>query len=115
MELIPSFFVLQLTFQIKTVCVGKTCDSKDYGRYYGMSIKHHAPNKFLILSALGSMNFVISFSLLLTMPIGGQMLESLGSTALSGLYLGVVLMGGLLVLAARSVILGKWFDCTSKI
>ncbi|KAF6808285.1 riboflavin transporter MCH5 [Colletotrichum sojae] len=79
------------------VCVGKTCEAKDYGRYYG------------------TMNFVISFALLLTMPIGGQMLESLGSTALSGLYLAVVFVGGALVYAARSVMLGNWLDFKTAI
>ncbi|KAK1494933.1 riboflavin transporter MCH5 [Colletotrichum abscissum] len=71
-------------------CVAKTCELKDYGRYYG------------------TMNFVISFSLLLTVPIGGQMLQSLGPTALSGLYLAVVFAGGLLVYAGRSVVVGSW-------
>ncbi|KAK1486758.1 riboflavin transporter MCH5 [Colletotrichum tamarilloi] len=71
-------------------CVAKTCELKDYGRYYG------------------TMNFVISFSLLLTVPIGGQMLQTLGPTALSGLYLAVVFAGGLLVYAGRSVVVGSW-------
>ncbi|KAK2733817.1 MFS monocarboxylate [Colletotrichum kahawae] len=79
------------------VCMGKTCEPKDYGRYYG------------------TMNFVISFSLLLTMPISGQMLDSLGSTALSGLYLVVVFVGGLLIFAARSTLVGSWFNVFSKL
>ncbi|KAL0932437.1 riboflavin transporter MCH5 [Colletotrichum truncatum] len=79
------------------VCMGKACDTKDYGRYYG------------------TMNFVISFALLLTMPVSGQMLESLGSTALSGLYLGVVFLGGILIFAARSTLLKTWCDFSSTI
>ncbi|KAL0777506.1 hypothetical protein CaCOL14_007024 [Colletotrichum acutatum] len=71
-------------------CIAKTREPKDYGRYYG------------------TMNFVISFSLLLSMPIGGQMLQSLGATALSGLYLAVVFAGGILVYAGRSVAVGYW-------
>ncbi|KAF4838967.1 Aspyridones efflux protein apdF [Colletotrichum tropicale] len=63
----------------------------------------------------GTMNFVISFSLLLTMPISGQMLDSLGSNALSGLYLVVVFIGGLLVFTARSTLVGSWFNFVSKI
>ncbi|KAK1676232.1 riboflavin transporter MCH5 [Colletotrichum godetiae] len=78
-------------------CVAKTCEPKDYGRYYG------------------TMNFVISFSLLLTMPIGGQMLESLGSTALSGLYLAVVFAGGTLVYVGRSVVVGSWANVRERI
>lgn len=70
---------------------------------------------YLMYATSGTMNFVISFALLLTMPIGGQMLDSLGSTALSGLYLAVVFMGGALVYAARSVMLGNWFDFKTAI
>ncbi|KAJ3532861.1 hypothetical protein NM208_g8249 [Fusarium decemcellulare] len=49
-------------------CIGKTCEHKDYGQY------------------LGTINFTVSFSLLITVPIGGQMLQELGGQALGGLY-----------------------------
>ncbi|OLN88288.1 putative transporter MCH4-like protein 1 [Colletotrichum chlorophyti] len=79
------------------VVVGKTCEPKDYGRY------------------LGTMNFVVSFSLLITVPIGGQMLESMGGTALSGFYLAIVFLGGVCFFAARSLLVGRWLVLRTKI
>ncbi|CAJ2501337.1 Uu.00g041900.m01.CDS01 [Anthostomella pinea] len=46
------------------VCAGKTCDTKNFGRYFG------------------TMYFVVSFSLFITIPLGGQMLQSVGTKAL---------------------------------
>ncbi|KAK1691094.1 major facilitator superfamily transporter [Colletotrichum godetiae] len=79
------------------VCLGKTCEPKDYGRY------------------LGTMNFVVSFSLLVTVPIGGQMLESMGGTALSGFYLAILFLGGVCYFAARSLLLGGWLTLRARI
>ncbi|KAI3531279.1 major facilitator superfamily transporter [Colletotrichum paranaense] len=79
------------------VCLGKTCEPKDYGRY------------------LGTMNFVVSFSLLVTVPIGGQMLESMGGTALSGFYLAILFLGGVCYFAARSLLLGGWLTLRASI
>lgn len=61
------------------------------------------------------MNFCISFAALITLPIGGQMLETMGATALSGLYLAVVFLGGVSSFAARSLLVGSWFDFAAKI
>ncbi|EFQ32430.1 monocarboxylate transporter [Colletotrichum graminicola M1.001] len=69
------------------VCVGKTCEPKDYGRY------------------VGTMNFFVSFSLLVTVPVGGQMLDSMGGMALSGFYLAVIFLGGGCFFAARTLLL----------
>ncbi|KAK2025102.1 major facilitator superfamily transporter [Colletotrichum zoysiae] len=69
------------------VCVGKTCEPKDYGRY------------------VGTMNFLVSFSLLVTVPVGGQMLESMGGMALSGFYLTIIFLGGGCFVAARTLLL----------
>ncbi|KAK1978113.1 major facilitator superfamily transporter [Colletotrichum cereale] len=69
------------------VCVGKTCEPKDYGRY------------------IGTMNFFVSFSLLVTVPVGGQILESMGGTALSGFYLVIIFLGGGCFFAARTLLL----------
>ncbi|KAF4970431.1 hypothetical protein FSARC_2541 [Fusarium sarcochroum] len=55
---------------ITPVCVGKTCEPKDYGRYYG------------------TLNFIISFSLLISIPTSGAMIEKMGTHALSGLLAG---------------------------
>ncbi|KAI8279552.1 hypothetical protein K4K59_008917 [Colletotrichum sp. SAR11_240] len=79
------------------VCIAKTCDPKDYGRY------------------LGTMNFVVSFSLLITVPIGGQMLESMGGTALSGFYVAVLFLGGVSYFAGRSLLVGGWFTFRTRI
>ncbi|KAK1965013.1 major facilitator superfamily transporter [Colletotrichum sublineola] len=68
-------------------CVAKTCEPKDYGRY------------------IGTMNFLVSFSLLVTVPVGGEMLESMGGTALSGFYLAVLFLGGSCFFAARTLML----------
>lgn len=61
------------------------------------------------------MNFVVSFALLITVPIGGQMLESMGAMALSGLYVAVVFMGGVSTFAARSLLVGTWFGFNARI
>ncbi|KZL81375.1 mfs monocarboxylate [Colletotrichum incanum] len=79
------------------VCLGKTCEPKDYGRY------------------LGTMNFFVSFSLLVTVPIGGQMLESMGGTALSGFYLAVIFLGGVCFFAARALLLNGWLTFRARI
>ncbi|KAJ0159433.1 putative transporter MCH4 [Colletotrichum tanaceti] len=79
------------------VCVGKTCEPKDYGRY------------------LGTMNFVASFSLLVTVPIGGQTLESMGGTALSGFYLAIAFLGGVSFFAARALLLDGWLTFRARI
>ncbi|KAF3354352.1 hypothetical protein VdG1_07817 [Verticillium dahliae VDG1] len=79
------------------VCMGKTCEPKDYGRFYG------------------TMNFVVSFAVLITVPIGGQLLESMGSTPLAGLYMAIVTLGGAGLFAARALLVGSWFDMRAKI
>ncbi|RXG43188.1 hypothetical protein VDGE_09737 [Verticillium dahliae] len=79
------------------VCMGKTCEPKDYGRFYG------------------TMNFVVSFAVLITVPIGGQLLESMGSTPLAGLYMAIVTLGGAGLFAARALLVGFWFDMRAKI
>ncbi|KAM0324412.1 hypothetical protein ACHAQA_008194 [Verticillium albo-atrum] len=79
------------------VCMGKTCEPKDYGRFYG------------------TMNFVVSFAVLITVPIGGQLLETMGSTPLAGLYMAIITLGGVGLFAARALIVGSWFDLRAKI
>lgn len=62
------------------------------------------------------MYFFVSFSLLLTVPLGGQMLSTFGTRALAGLYVGIVLAGGVCFLLARQVLYGKrGFDLKAKI
>ncbi|KAF4344148.1 monocarboxylate transporter 2 [Fusarium beomiforme] len=77
---------------ITPVCMGKTCEAKDYGRYYGM------------------MNFVTAFALLIALPTSGAMLENMGPQALAGLFTGMTAVGGACYLAARALLIGKWLS-----
>ncbi|KAF5013280.1 hypothetical protein FDECE_709 [Fusarium decemcellulare] len=74
------------------VCVGKTCEARDYGRYYG------------------TVNFVISFALLISIPTSGTMVEKMGTQALGGLLAGVLALGGMCLFAARALLMGQWFS-----
>ncbi|XEU97426.1 hypothetical protein FSHL1_002712 [Fusarium sambucinum] len=78
-------------------CVGKTCEHKDYGQY------------------LGTINFTVSFSLLMTVPIGGQMLQELGGQALAGLYVGVLCLSSAAVYIARSFLVGSWVKLPERV
>ncbi|RFN54746.1 hypothetical protein FIE12Z_980 [Fusarium flagelliforme] len=82
---------------ITPVCVGKTCDPKDYGRYYG------------------TLNFFISFSLLIAIPTSGTMVEKMGTQALSGLLTGIIALGLCCLIAARAFLIGEWFAIKTKI
>ncbi|KUI53623.1 putative transporter MCH4 [Cytospora mali] len=80
------------------VCMGKTCETKDYGRYFG------------------TMYFFVSFLILLAVPMGGQMLSSFGTRALAELYVGIVIVGGIAFLIARQLLHGKkGLDIRAKI
>ncbi|RMJ14516.1 hypothetical protein CDV36_005817 [Fusarium kuroshium] len=79
------------------VCMGKTCETKDYGRCYG------------------TMNCVISFALLIALPTSGSMLDNMGAQALAGLLMAVVLMGGACYFAARALLIGQWLSPKTKI
>lgn len=52
------------------------------------------------------MYFVVSFALLVATPLGGQMLESVGTRGLACLYVGLILCGGLSFLSARQSLYG---------
>ncbi|RTE76796.1 hypothetical protein BHE90_008722 [Fusarium euwallaceae] len=82
---------------ITPVCMGKTCETKDYGRCYG------------------TMNCVISFALLIALPTSGSMLDNMGAQALAGLLMAVVLMGGACYFAARALLIGQWLSPKTKI
>ncbi|RSM20622.1 hypothetical protein CDV31_000600 [Fusarium ambrosium] len=82
---------------ITPVCMGKTCETKDYGRCYG------------------TMNCVISFALLIALPTSGSMLDNMGAQALAGLLMAVVLMGGACYFAARALLIGEWLSPKTKI
>lgn len=55
------------------------------------------------------MYFFVSFSLLLASPLGGQMLQTFGTQALAGLYVAVVMVGGICFLLARQLLYGKLY------
>lgn len=55
------------------------------------------------------MYFFVSFALLLASPLGGQLLQSFGTQALAGLYVAVVMAGGLCFLVARQLLYGKLY------
>ncbi|KAJ4244411.1 hypothetical protein NW762_014539 [Fusarium torreyae] len=82
---------------ITPVCVGKTCEPKDYGRFYG------------------TLNFLTSFSLLITIPTSGTMIEEMGTQALSGLLTGVLALALVCLFAARAALVGRWFAIKTKI
>ncbi|CAM1509901.1 Fc.00g002360.m01.CDS01 [Cosmosporella sp. VM-42] len=79
------------------VCMSKTCEPKDYGRYYG------------------TMNSVLSFALLLSLPLCGLMIENMGAQALAGLLIAIVFLGGGCYFAARALLIGEWFALKTKI
>ncbi|CAG8220038.1 unnamed protein product [Penicillium salamii] len=73
------------------VCAGQLCDTKDYGRFYG------------------TVYSVASFGVLLTVPIGGQLLQSTTPQVLIGFYSAVLLVGLVSVSLSRWAILDwKW-------
>ncbi|PNP78090.1 hypothetical protein FNYG_08553 [Fusarium nygamai] len=73
---------------ITPVCMGKTCEAKDYGM----------------------MNFVTAFALLIALPTSGAMLEAMGPQALAGLFTGMTAVGGACYFAARALLIGKWLS-----
>ncbi|KAL4875183.1 major facilitator superfamily domain-containing protein [Aspergillus karnatakaensis] len=82
---------------IPPVCIGKTCDVEEYGRYYGAS------------------TFITSFAVLLSVPLSGIMLDSLGVRALAGLLGAAVFVGGICVSAARGTFTSHWYSIKEKI
>ena len=77
--------------------MGKTCHTRDYGRFFG------------------TMYFVVSFSLLITVPLGGQILDQLGPRIFGGFYMAILGFSGLCFLLARWSILGKSWTLRVKV
>ncbi|KAJ4159670.1 hypothetical protein NW765_013659 [Fusarium oxysporum] len=78
-------------------CLGETCGHKDYGQY------------------LGTLNFTVSFALLITVPIGGQMLQTLGGQALAGLYVGVLCIAAFGIYITRSLLVNSWTSFQTRV
>ncbi|KAH8679140.1 major facilitator superfamily domain-containing protein [Ilyonectria robusta] len=77
---------------VTPVCLGKTCEPKEYGTYYG------------------TMNFVVAFSLLISLPLSGIMLDNMGAQPLAGLYIAILFVGAVCMFAARALLIGKWLS-----
>ncbi|KAI9039882.1 putative MFS monocarboxylate transporter [Aspergillus affinis] len=71
------------------VCAGQLCDTKDYGKFYG------------------TVYSVASFGVLITVPIGGQLLQATTPRVLIGFYSAVLLAGLVSVAMSRWAIL-EW-------
>ncbi|KAM5346245.1 hypothetical protein ACJ41O_009250 [Fusarium nematophilum] len=78
-------------YALSPVCTGKTCEPKDYARYYG------------------STNFAVGIALLLANPLSGIMLEKLGAQPLACFYLAIVFLAGISFTVARSLLIKNWF------
>lgn len=75
------------------VCAGQLCRTEDYGRYYG------------------TIYFVAAFGVLLTVPVGGDLLQSTSPQALIGFYSAVLLVGFIALALSRWALLDwhwKW-------
>ncbi|GAM86998.1 hypothetical protein ANO11243_050190 [Dothideomycetidae sp. 11243] len=77
---------------ITPVCMGRTCATENYGRFWG------------------TLTFCLSFAVLLSVPLGGLMLDRIGSQGLAGLLIAVVALGELCFFSARAVLIGKWLS-----
>ena len=56
------------------------------------------------------MSFFVSFAVLLTVPMGGILLDRMGAQALAGLMTASVVLGGICYGAARALMIGDWFS-----
>lgn len=75
------------------VCAGQLCRTEDYGRYYG------------------TIYFVAAFGVLLTVPVGGDLLQSTSPQVLIGFYSAVLLIGFVALALSRWALLDwhwKW-------
>lgn len=69
------------------VCAGQICRTVEYGRFYG------------------TIYSMAAFGVLLTVPIGGQLLDSTTPVVLTGFYAGVLLLELLSILMSRWALL----------
>lgn len=73
------------------VCAGQLCRTEEYGRYYG------------------TIYFVAAFGVLLTVPVGGELLQSTTPPVLIGFYAAVLLAGFVSLALSRWAVLDwKW-------
>ncbi|KAF2130305.1 MFS general substrate transporter [Dothidotthia symphoricarpi CBS 119687] len=91
---------------IMPVCVGKTCDPKEYGRCYG-TYSSVVSSKETPISVTSTMNWAVSFAALLAIPVDGELLEAISPAASSGLYLAVVVLGSTCFFVTRGLVSGN--------
>ncbi|KAF5676177.1 riboflavin transporter MCH5 [Fusarium heterosporum] len=84
-------------YALSPICTGKTCEPKDYARYYG------------------STNFAVGIALLVANPVSGIMLEKLGPQPLACFYLAIVVLAGGSFMVARGLLLGDFTALKAKI
>ncbi|KAM0550691.1 hypothetical protein ACHAPJ_008755 [Fusarium lateritium] len=83
-------------YALSPVCTGKTCEAKDYARYYG------------------STNFAVGIALLVANPVSGIMLEKLGAQPLACFYLAIVVLAGVSFTVTRGLLLGSFTTFKAK-
>ncbi|CZR56066.1 related to monocarboxylate transporter [Phialocephala subalpina] len=66
------------------VCIGQLCEADEYGQHYGTSYS------------------AVAFATLICIPVGGELLPTVGGTAF------VAIFGGILVLSLVSFLMARW-------
>ncbi|KAH6692217.1 major facilitator superfamily domain-containing protein [Plectosphaerella plurivora] len=89
--------VIPGTFRFRAVCIGKTCSPTDFGRYYGTATS------------------MVSIAALTCISVAGQVLETFGHKAASGLFLAVVALGGISMFIAKSLLIGSFSKVMVKL
>ncbi|RBR03053.1 hypothetical protein FVER53590_01682 [Fusarium verticillioides] len=84
-------------YAVAPICVGKTCDPKDYARYYG------------------STNLLVGLALLIANPLSSVMLDKAGAKPLVYLYLGIVIAAVISITVARGLVIRSFTRLRERI
>ncbi|RXG43827.1 hypothetical protein VDGE_02890 [Verticillium dahliae] len=79
------------------LCIAKTCSPAHFGRYYGTAMS------------------MVSIAALTSISAAGQVLETFGHKAASGLFLAVVVLGGISMYIAKSMLVGSFVKVTARL
>ncbi|KAM0646770.1 hypothetical protein ACHAO3_008408 [Verticillium nonalfalfae] len=79
------------------LCIAKTCSPTNFGRYYGTATS------------------MVSIAALTSISAAGQVLETFGHKAASGLFLAVVVLGGISMYIAKSMLVGSFVKVTARL
>ncbi|KAF5543837.1 monocarboxylate transporter 2 [Fusarium mexicanum] len=102
----PTFLYIFATFwgflsgcfyTVAPICIARTCDPKDFARYYG------------------STNLLVGVALLIGNPLSGVVLEKAGAQTLAYLYLGIIVAAAVSIIVARGLILGTFTKLSARI